>query len=182
MSEDIAAELLFCEFRSNLTRTTSHDWHVQPFVKDPRESALGGRFRIVTASNLAVLAVVLETFQTYYAFSRAVNPSTSIVTGEHRDQTRNMPLQLALSPEVQRTKAPERSNSLKILFWRFRDSANPPENFVPDIQPRGRGSSTEANSFLADFIFIADRTKGCKSQQLNLYRNFGAKLAKPHKH
>ena len=83
MSEDIAAELLFCEFRSNLTRTTSHDWHVQPFVKDPRESALGGRLRIVTASNLAVLAVVLETFQTYYVFPRAVNPSTCMVTGEH---------------------------------------------------------------------------------------------------
>ncbi len=33
MSEDIAAELLFCEFRSNLTRTTSHDWHVQPYCQ-----------------------------------------------------------------------------------------------------------------------------------------------------
>jgi hypothetical protein len=44
-------------------------------------SALGGRFRLLTAHNLAVLAVVLETFQTYYAFSRAVNPSTSSVTG-----------------------------------------------------------------------------------------------------
>jgi hypothetical protein len=76
MPEGIMAELLFCEFRLNLTQTTSHDWHVQPFVKDPRKSALGGRLRIMTAYNLATLAVVLETFQTYYAFSRAVNPRT----------------------------------------------------------------------------------------------------------
>ena len=132
MSEDIAAELLFCEFRSNLTRTTSHDWHVQPFVKDPRESALGGRFRIVTASNLAVLAVVLETFQTYYAFSRAVNPSTSIVTGGALRQNAQHAAPVRLRHQkFSAQKAPERLNSLKILFWRFRDSANPPRTLSP---------------------------------------------------
>src|ERR1700722_18169034 len=117
MSEDIAAELLFCEFRSNLTRTTSHDWHVQPFVKDPRESALGGRFRIVTTSNLAVLAVVLETFQTYYAFPRAVNPSTSIVTrGAHETKRATCRSSWPCHQKFSAQKAPERLNSLKILF------------------------------------------------------------------
>ncbi len=38
----------------------------------------------MTAHNLAVLSVVLETFQTYYAFSRAVNPKTSQGIREHR--------------------------------------------------------------------------------------------------
>jgi len=57
----------------------------------------------MTAHNLAVLSVVLETFQTYYAFSRPVNPRTSKGIREHRaahysKQTRNMPLQLALWP------------------------------------------------------------------------------------
>jgi hypothetical protein len=56
----------------------------------------------MTAHNLAVLSVVLETFQTYYAFSRAVNP-IAIDAGEHwalvtQKRTRNMPLQLALWP------------------------------------------------------------------------------------
>jgi hypothetical protein len=50
-------------------------------VKDPRISALGGRFRMQTAHNHTVLAVVLETYQTYYAVFRAVNPSTFSVMG-----------------------------------------------------------------------------------------------------
>lgn len=73
--------MLFCEFRLNLTQTSSHDWHVQLFVKDPLRVRTGRPLRIMTAHNLAVLSVVLETFQTYYAFSRAVNPSISIDTG-----------------------------------------------------------------------------------------------------
>jgi len=37
--------LLFCEFRSNLTRTTSHDWHVQPYCqRSDSRPALGGAF------------------------------------------------------------------------------------------------------------------------------------------
>ncbi len=50
--------------------------------------------------------VVLETFQTYHAFFRAVKPerlaaegSTGLNLHENREQTRNMPLQLAFSPE-----------------------------------------------------------------------------------
>ena len=70
------AELLFCEIARTITRTTSHDWHVQPFVKDPGKSALGGCFRLLTDSNPRPLAVVLETSQTYYAIFRAVNPSS----------------------------------------------------------------------------------------------------------
>jgi hypothetical protein len=46
--------------------------------------------------------------------------------------------------EIPRAKAPERLNSLKILYWRFRDSANLSKNSVPDFQPRGRGSYYEA--------------------------------------
>jgi hypothetical protein len=46
--------------------------------------------------------------------------------------------------EFPRAKAPERLNSLKILYWRFRDSANLSKNSVPDFQPRGRGSYYEA--------------------------------------
>jgi hypothetical protein len=76
MSEDIAAELLFCEFRSNLTRTTSHDWHVQPFVKDPREIRTGRAASEPDDTKPYVSAVVLETFQTYYEVFRAVNPRT----------------------------------------------------------------------------------------------------------
>jgi hypothetical protein len=80
-----------------------------------------------------------------------------------------------------RAKAPERSNSLKILYWRFRDSANLSENSVPDFQPRGRGSYYEALRLrcqlllqdskigshplatvmpLADFSFIAEPDRG----------------------
>ena len=137
--------MLFCEFRSNLTRTTSHDWHVQPFVKDPRKSALGGRLRIVTAYNLTILAVVLETFQTYYARFRAVNLRTSITNREHRAQRlRGANAQYValrvFGTEFLRAKARERLNSLKILFWRFRDSANLSKNSVPDFQPCGQGS------------------------------------------
>jgi len=46
--------------------------------------------------------------------------------------------------EIPRAKALERLNSLKILYWRFRDFANPSKNSVPDFQPRGRGSYYEA--------------------------------------
>jgi hypothetical protein len=46
--------------------------------------------------------------------------------------------------EFPRAKAPERLNSLKILYWRFGDSANLSKNSVPDFQPRGRGSYNEA--------------------------------------
>ena len=99
------AELLFCEIARTITRTTSHDWHVQPFVKDPGKSALGGCFRLLTDSNTRPLAVVLETSQTYYAIFRAVNPAAISGVGEHRrstplisaEQTRNMPLQLAFT-------------------------------------------------------------------------------------
>ena len=53
-------------------------------VKDPMsKSALGGRLRI-DDTNPAIRAVVLETFQTYYAISRAVNPRTKLGIREHR--------------------------------------------------------------------------------------------------
>jgi hypothetical protein len=142
--EGVMAELLFCEIARTITRTTSHDWHVQPFVKDPGKSALGGCFRLLMDSNTRRLAVVLETFQTYYAIFRAVNPAALPGIGEHRRSTQPFPLHLLASltekPQkrrgskratcrsssplqlFQRAKAPERSNSLKILYWRFRDS------------------------------------------------------------
>jgi hypothetical protein len=129
----------------NLTQTISHDWHVQPFVKDPREIRTGRPLRIVTAHNLTVLSVVLETFQTYYARFRAVNLRTSIINREHRARRlRQANAQYAalrvFGLKILRAKGRERLNSLKILFWRFRDSANLSKNSVPDFQPRGRGS------------------------------------------
>ena len=53
-------------------------------VKDPQHFRTGRPLSDSDDTNPAIRAVVLETFQTYYAFSRAVNPSISIVTGEHR--------------------------------------------------------------------------------------------------
>jgi hypothetical protein len=108
----------------NLTQTSSHDWHVQLFVKDPLQVRTGRPLRIMTAHNLTVLSVVLETFQTYYAFSRAVNPilrstgrlrrfrtwrlalsiwptaKCQMLTADLAEQTRNMPLRPALSTKV----------------------------------------------------------------------------------
>lgn len=107
--------MLFCEFRLNLTQTSSHDWHVQLFVKDPLQVRTGRPLRIMTAHNLAVLSVVLETFQTYYAFSRAVNPSISIDTGEHRALKRATCRSSWLCGRFPRAKALERLNLVKDL-------------------------------------------------------------------
>ena len=111
--------MLFCEFRLNLTQTSSHDWHVQLFVKDPLQIRTGRPLRIMTAHNLAVLSVVLETFQTYYAFSRAVNPRTSKGIREHRalkTQSKRATCRSSwLCGRFPRAKALERLNLVKDL-------------------------------------------------------------------
>ena len=102
-----------------------------------------------------------------------------------------MPLQLALSPEFQRTKAPERSNSLKILFWRFRDSANLPRTLSPTSSPVAGAAllkqtavhcRTQFSSRISRQPQAPLLTHFYSSRQLNLAWNSRVKLAKPHKH
>ena len=52
-------------------------------VKDPIADPHWAALSASDDTNPAIRAVVLETFQTYYAFSAAVNPSTKMVIREH---------------------------------------------------------------------------------------------------
>ncbi len=112
-------------------------------------------------TNPLIRDAVLETFQTYYAFPRAVNPSTSAVNREHQaldarfstTETQShrgfsdpeFSVSLCLCGELISTRSTRAicrsglpaycvfsaqrhrsvSNSLKILFWGFRDSITP---------------------------------------------------------
>jgi hypothetical protein len=95
----------------------------------------------MTAHNLAVLSVVLETFQTYYAFSRAVNPRISIKTGEH----------WALDAMVRKiVLTTESLNARKVCFLRFRV-------FRASVVNRLLGDSRGANAqHAAPVGFVAD--------------------------
>src|ERR1700758_1820087 len=121
MSEDIAAELLFCEFRSNLTRTTSHDWHVQPYCQrsaaSPHWAAAFGLGRHITKRFWPSSS---KPFKHTTQFSVLSTRVPHWLTGEHRTQTRSMPLRPALGTNIfsaQRHQSVQ--TSLKILFWRF---------------------------------------------------------------
>ena len=132
--------------RTQLERN-SHDWHVQPFVKDPQQNphwaAAFGYWRHESCDsshrprNLSNIPRKFPCCQPEYvydtrgalktrhlALGRCHWPNAKCQTAPAANQTRSMALRLALWPNL-RAKAPERSNELKILFWRFRDSITP---------------------------------------------------------
>src|SRR5271169_4137720 len=72
----------------------------------------------------------------------------------------------------QRTKAPERSISVKNFCWRFCDSANLPENSVPDFQPRGRGSYYEASCLRCRLLLRDSNHSRIRRRQSSLLLTF----------
>src|SRR5271165_2322066 len=104
MSEDIAAELLFCEFRSNLTRTTSHDWHVQPYCQRsaafPHWAAAFGSGRHITLRFWPSSSKPFKHTTLFLVLSTRVPQSLPGSTDRSRpenkrNKTRSMPLRLA---------------------------------------------------------------------------------------
>ena len=112
----------------------------------------------MTAHSHTTVTVVLETFQTYHAIFRAVNPLAGSTGAQSAGAESKRATCRSSWPSYlnQRAKAPERSNSLKNLYWRFRDSANLSENSVPDFQPCGQGSYSK--------LYVLDAGFSCGTQ------------------
>jgi len=184
--------LLFCEFRSNLTRTTSHDWHVQPFVKDPRETRTGRPPRIVTTRILRFEPSSSKPFKHTTQFPVLSTRVSQWIPGEHRTQIRgNVRSRFAFLTHFAH-KALESGNSLKILFWRFCDSARPCrgslsptsspvagaailKRYLLDAQRDRKFQNRSAlqqrqQRFLADSLFISNRGGRRKGRLATLAR------------
>ena len=139
MSEDIAAELLFCEFRSNLTRTTSHDWHVQPYCQrsaaSPHWAAAFGLGRHIT---LRFWPPSSKPFKHTTRFSVLSTREPQWLRGAPDAKRAICRSGLPWAQIFQRTKAPERSNFVKDLVLEvFGFPTNPAEQLGPASSPMG---------------------------------------------
>ena len=130
-----------------------------------------------------------------------------MINGEHRrsakSKTRSMPLQPSLSPSISARKAPERSKLNKDLVLevpRFpltcrgpcpRLPAPWPGQLIEAILVRCRRLLQDSNHSrirrqrsrsVADLIFIAEPTRGCKPRPTTFASISFPKRSRPHKH
>ena len=123
----------------------------------------------MTARSPEATAVVLETFQTYYAVFRAVSLSFHALTQGAPalnplggDQTRNMPLQLALSTifSAQSTRAFEFIKDLVLEVPRFPLTCR--RTLSPTSSPVARAATTK--------LYVLDAGFFCRTQNRSRIR------------